>query len=376
MSSGQFGREAFTSLVTDSLFVGETENIGNPVTPEEKAYGRSLPKRLIPDFPIRGYQYYDYRVDVANTTFVNYQDNKQRGAGALSWLLFTSSGVTTENTIKAAKYVNAKPVYFPKIDTRFDNDNRGGVAYRTLAIHDLDGTTTGMGNSCILLNDGENDSVATDSTCKIQPTWNASICTGDVGRLSMAGGGGARAGGAGAPRAGGAGPGGPGGPARGCCRRSWCRCASRRRSWPGCGRWRCRRCCCPAAHRPQPQWQGLQDHGNQSTLRAGTEILVKTERPTVSFSLREMNQGLMGDLPAAGVQHRGNGNGANQPGCAARGNTTSYYKGDGSLWVKVVVPADPALPVRPTLSQISATAPDLAGSPVPNGQPVSPLLAN
>ena len=77
MSSGNFGREAFTSLVVDSLFVGETENIGNPVTPEEKAYGRSLPKRLIPDFPIRGYEYYDYRVDVANTTFVNYQDNEQ-----------------------------------------------------------------------------------------------------------------------------------------------------------------------------------------------------------------------------------------------------------------------------------------------------------
>ncbi len=113
----QFGREAFTSLVVDSLFVGETENIGNPVTPEEKAYGRSLPKRLIPDFPIRGYEYYDYRVDVANTTFVNYQDNKQRGSGALSWLLFTSSGVTTENTIKGAKFVNSKPVYFPKIDT-------------------------------------------------------------------------------------------------------------------------------------------------------------------------------------------------------------------------------------------------------------------
>ena len=126
-SSGSFGADTFTSLVVDSLFVGETDNIGNPVTPEEKAYGRSLPKRLIPDFPIRGYEYYDYRVDVANTTFVNFKDNKQRGSGALSWLLFTSSGVTTENTITRAKYINAKPVYFPKIDPRFDNDNRGGV---------------------------------------------------------------------------------------------------------------------------------------------------------------------------------------------------------------------------------------------------------
>ena len=127
-ASGSNGKDPFTSLVVDSLFVGETENIGNPVTPEEVAYKRSLPKRLIPDFPIRGYEYYDYRHDVVNTTFVNYKDNAQRSTGALSWLLFTSSGVTTTNTIKGARFVNAKPVHFPKIDKRFDNDNRGGVA--------------------------------------------------------------------------------------------------------------------------------------------------------------------------------------------------------------------------------------------------------
>src|SRR6185436_2004978 len=160
-ASGSGGLDAFTSLVVDSLFVGETENIGNPVTPEEKAYGRSLPKRLIPDFPIRGYEYYDYRHDVVNTTFVNYKDNDRRGTGALSWLLYTSSGVTTTNTIKGAKFINAKPVFFPKIDPRFDNDNRGGVAWRTASIHDLDGSVGGIPNSYILINDGENDSVAT-----------------------------------------------------------------------------------------------------------------------------------------------------------------------------------------------------------------------
>ena len=146
-STGSFGADTFTSLVVDSLFVGETDNIGNPVTPEEKAYGRSLPKRPIPDFPIRAYEYYDYRHDVVNTTFVNFQDNNQRGSGALSWLLFTGAGVTTENTVTSAKFVNAKPVYFPKIDPRFDSDNRGGSAYRTSAIHDLDGSTTGIPDS-------------------------------------------------------------------------------------------------------------------------------------------------------------------------------------------------------------------------------------
>src|ERR1700693_2420876 len=184
-STGSFGADTFTSLVVDSLFVGETDNIGNPVTPEEKAYGRSLPKRLIPDFPIRAYEYYDYRHDVVNTTFVNFQDNNQRGSGALSWLLFTGAGVTTENTVKSAKYINAKPVYFPKIDSRFDSDNRSGSAYRTAAIHDLDGSTTGIPDSYVLIHDGENDSVATDDTCEIHPTWNASACKGDIGRIQF-----------------------------------------------------------------------------------------------------------------------------------------------------------------------------------------------
>src|SRR5690606_11475602 len=122
-STGSFGDDLFTSRVVDSLFVGETENIGNPGTPEEKAYGRSLPKPLIPDYPIHAYEYYDYRHDVVNTTFVNYQDNGLRKSGALSWLLFTGAGVTTENAVKGATFVNAKPVYFPKIDPRFDSDN-------------------------------------------------------------------------------------------------------------------------------------------------------------------------------------------------------------------------------------------------------------
>src|SRR5690606_33383940 len=147
MSSGAFGNEAVTTLLVDSLVVGETDNIGNPTTPEEIAYGRSLPKKEIPDFPIRGYEYYDYRVDVADTTFMNYQDNEQREAGALSWLLFTSSGVTTENTAKNLTFVDAKPVHFPNYDWRFDNDNRGGSAWRSLAIHDLDGSVSGKPDS-------------------------------------------------------------------------------------------------------------------------------------------------------------------------------------------------------------------------------------
>ncbi len=35
---------------------------------------------------------------------------------------------------------------------------------------------------------------------------------------------------------------------------------------------------------------------------------------------------------------------------------TSYFKAENALWVKLVVPEDPAPPVRPTLSQIAITA--------------------
>ena len=256
-SAGDIGSSRFKTRLVDSLVVGETDNSGNPTTPEEIAYGRSLPKTLIPDFPIRGYEYYDYRDDVVNTTFVNFQDNDRRKTGALSWLLFASSGVSTGSTISGAKFVNAKPVYFPKIDSRFDNDNRGGVGYRTLSIHDLDGSVTGIPDSHIMLHDGENDSVVTDDTCKIQPTWNASVCTGDVGRLNLSDSRGELPGtvdietrtarfallssiGGNRPAAGAA-------PAARPAPAALRRCCSARRAPQG-------------AHRARSQWQGIQDH--------------------------------------------------------------------------------------------------------------------
>jgi cell migration-inducing and hyaluronan-binding protein len=329
-SSGSFGADTFTSLVVDSLFVGETGNIGNPVTPEEKAYGRSLPKRLIPDFPIRGYEYYDYRVDVANTTFVNFQDNKQRGSGALSWLLFTSSGVTTENTIKGARYINAKPVYFPKIEPRFDNDNRGGSAYRTLAIHDLDGSTTGMPNSYVLLNDGENDSVATDDSCQIHPTWNASVCTGDVGRLYFR-----AVGPVGAPRGGGLNPG--ANPAQ--------------------------QIAAAAAAAPRPPAEppvtlvrnGKEFHitGNQSTVRAGAEIEVKTERPQVTLSMSEMDLGSWVVFELPGFTKAAAGTEQASLDALRKAKETSYFRDRDALWVKLVVAKAPVMPIRPLDIQAS-----------------------
>jgi hypothetical protein len=224
-------------------------------------------------------------------------------------------------------------VYFPKIDPRFDNDNRGGSAYRTLAIHDLDGSTTGIPNSYVLLNDGENDSVATDNSCKIQPTWNASVCTGDVGRLYFRG-----AAPAAAPRAAGAGAGvNPGaGPAQ--------LIAAAAAAPP------------PAPEKPIALVRNGKDFkitGNQSTVRAGTEIRVKTERPEVSLSLSEMNKDswILFELP--GFANASSGAKQDSMDALRKASETSYFRGKDALWVKLVVPQDPALPIRPTVMQAS-----------------------
>jgi cell migration-inducing and hyaluronan-binding protein len=318
-STGSFGADTFTSLVVDSRFVGETDNIGNPVTPEEKAYGRSLPKRLIPDFPIRAYEYYDYRHDVVNTTFVNFQDNKQRGSGALSWLLFTGAGVTTENTVTSAKYINAKPVYFPKIDSRFDSDNRGGVAYRSLAIHDLDGSTTGIPDSYVLLHDGENDSVATDDTCEIHPTWNASVCKGDIGRIQFS-----------IRRP---------GPTRGAGLAL--KDVAVRSAAPA-------RAATPArAAAPQKpitlsrNGKDFKITANQSTVRAGTEIRVKTERPEVAISLSEMAKDSWVVFELPGFANATSGKQQDSIDALRKATETSYFKGPDAVWVKLVIPTAP-----------------------------------
>src|SRR5207248_10634589 len=73
-------------------------------------------------------------------------------------------------------------------------------------------------NSYILINDAT-DGIAIDDVCEIKPTWNAAVCKGDVGRMTVgapAGGGGRGGRGAGGARGGApasAGPGGRGGAA-------------------------------------------------------------------------------------------------------------------------------------------------------------------
>ena len=344
-AAGDIGSNPFNSRLEDSLIVGETDNIGNPTTPEEVAYGRSLPKTAIPDFPIRGYEYYDYRDDVVNTTFVNFEDNDLRKTGALSFLLFTSAGLSTGSTISGAEFVNAKPVYFPTYDVRFDNDNRGNNAYRTLSFRDLDGSVTGIPDSQVLLHDGENDSVVTDETCQIHPDWNAAVCTGDIGRLNLSDATGEL----------------PKDVDLSTRTARWALLSSLGPDAPDTPLARAQRA---ALFSPRPPLAPIalvrggkefKISGDISTVRAGTEIEVKTERPEVTLSLAEMDEGswVMFELP--GFANAANGSQQGSMDALREADETSWYRDVDALWVKLVADAPVREIIRPTDLQASIT---------------------
>jgi cell migration-inducing and hyaluronan-binding protein len=302
-ASGNTGRSAFTSRVVDSLFVGESENIGNPRTPAEMAYGRSLPQPNVADFPIRAYEFYDYHHELDNDTFVNYQDNATRKTGAVSYLMFTSFGMSSNNTIERAKFVNAKPVYFPPIEHKWSNDDYGNGSYLTSVFHDKDGSVSGVPDSFILINNG----IAIDEACEIKPTWNAAVCKGDYGRLDIAG-----AALSAAPRLPGAGGGALGARAG-------------------------------AAAPPPPvvlSRNGKEFTGTSSNIRAGTEIKVNTQRPTVFLNVQEMEKGSWVILELPGFNTAGSGTSQDSLDALRKASDTSYYKGKDSLWVKVVSTGD------------------------------------
>ena len=346
-ASGNFGQSAYTSRVVDSRFVGETENIGNPRTPAEMAYRRSLPHPEVADFPIRAYEFYDYHHELDNNTFVNYQDNATRKTGAISYLLFTSFGMSSNNTVQRSKFINAKPVYFPPIDNRWSNDDYGNTVYKTSVFNDKDGTITGVSNSYIVNITG----IDVDEACEVKPTWNAAVCKGDIGRMNVGGGGGAVGfggfGGGGGPGAGGPGAGparagapGPGaaGPGAGAPRAAAAAPAVFAIA-PGGGRIRGT----PAPSGPPVvlSRNGKEFTANGETnVRAGTEYKVTTERPSVNINVKELDAGswVMFELP--GFTTASSGTAQSSLDALRKASATSYYKGNGSLWVKVVSTGD------------------------------------
>jgi cell migration-inducing and hyaluronan-binding protein len=243
-------------------------------------------------------------------------------------------------------------VYFPPIDNRWSNDDYGNTVYKTSVFNDKDGTITGVANSYIVNITG----IDVDDACEVKPTWNAAVCTGDVGRMNVGGGGGAVGfGRGGGPRAGGPGAGparggapGPGaaGPARGGAPGPGAGAPGRGAAAPATfaiapGGGRIRGTAAPAGPPVVLSRNGKEFTANGATnVRAGTEYKVTTERPNLNLSVTELDAGswVMFELP--GFTTAASGAEQSSLDGLRTATTTSYYKGNGSLWVKLVSTGD------------------------------------
>jgi hypothetical protein len=305
-AGGNFDRSfyPFTSRVVDSVFVGESANIGNPRAPSEIAYGRSLPQPKVPDFPIRAYEFYDYHHELDNNTFVNYEDNATRKTGAISQLLFSSFAMSTTNNVARSTFIKAKPVYFPPMEgnNRWSNDDWGNTSYGNTVFNDKDGTITGVPDSYIINTMSGVDLI---EGCEVRPTWNAAVCTGDIGRMNL-GGGGITGGGRPATFA----------------------------IAPGGGRIRG-----PLAP-PGPTLvtrNGKEVVSNGETnVRAGSEFTVKTEDKSVNIRVRELEAGSWVMFKLPGFAKAAAGDEQSSLDALRNANKTSWFKADEALWVKLV----------------------------------------
>jgi cell migration-inducing and hyaluronan-binding protein len=78
----------------------------------------------------------------------------------------------------------------------------------------------------------------------------------------------------------------------------------------------------------------------ETNVRAGSEIKVTTERPSLALSVKELDKGswVIFDLP--GFTTAGAGTEESSLDALRQASATAYYKGDGSLWVKLVSSGD------------------------------------
>ncbi len=194
--------------------------------------------------------------------------------------------MSTSNSVEGLTFDNAQPVSFPPMRRRWASDWGRSAAYRSAAFHDLDGSVGGIPGAYIVIDNG----IASDAeTCKIKQSWNAAICTGDMGRFSIAGNfSGFQAG--------------------------------------------------PITNPIILDRNGRRfEYTGGQTIGSGAEVRIETARDTLSLSLQEMDLGsfVIFELPEFNTA----GHGTEQSSLAALrdASETSYYKDGDTLWVKLVV---------------------------------------
>lgn len=173
---------AWNTYLEDSVIVGETRNPGTLEPWEEPGpTGRALPVFWDPDTPLAGFEFYDGRVGVRDTTFVSFRDDATRRAGALTYLAPNAFSLDPHNFGERLRFVDAERVYFPDPEPGMDGDV-------SKVFYDRDGTLTGTAGRAVVV---ENPFLLDDS-CEHRAGWNAYVCDSDFVSLGVGSAGGGR----------------------------------------------------------------------------------------------------------------------------------------------------------------------------------------
>ncbi|XP_069480268.1 inactive cell surface hyaluronidase CEMIP2-like isoform X2 [Ambystoma mexicanum] len=187
-SDGTFPSDEGCSLeVTDSIFVGESSNVGSKGG-QNSYWGRGArgEQRTLPrnkTFPIRGFQIYDGPLRLLKCTFKKFTPSADRPSSAIGFFMKNSWQVSPQNNVSQVRMernVGLK-VFFGKPGQWFgDNDNDGD---KLSIFHDLDGSVSGYADTFI----GRADNFLLQHPgCLTVPRWNAVICTGKYAQGGLA----------------------------------------------------------------------------------------------------------------------------------------------------------------------------------------------
>ena len=167
-----------TSYARNSVFIGETANVGQPEQwqidqGDVGEGGRSLPLPWEKEFAIRGFEFYDGKVGVEQSYFAGFAPNSFREGAALSYLDYTDFSVSPFNFVRALSFAaDTKRIYLATRPAPATPSEGSEDGYRSSIFLDVDGSVTGKANHFVVVN---NPFMYTES-CTQQSEWNVWLC--------------------------------------------------------------------------------------------------------------------------------------------------------------------------------------------------------
>ncbi|XP_012873851.1 PREDICTED: transmembrane protein 2 [Dipodomys ordii] len=185
-SDGSFpSDEGSSQEVSESLFVGESRNLGSQGG-QNKYMGtggldqkpRTLPRNRT--FPIRGFQIYDGPIHLTRSTFKKYVPTVDRYSSAIGFLMKNSWQTTPKNNVSLVKFGPhvSLNVFFGKPGPWFEDCELDGD--KNSIFHDIDGSVTGYKDSYV----GRMDNyLIRHPSCVNVTKWNAVVCSGNYAQI-------------------------------------------------------------------------------------------------------------------------------------------------------------------------------------------------